>query len=98
MARWPEPTRRYYVCKKIAFLVASLTPSVIVSPRFPEVGGSEPGELMGLDQGGRVLQEFLWFLFGLAVLAAVLASFPGLAGTVSSGSNRRGRRKSPVED
>lgn len=51
-----------------------------------------------LRGGVFVLQEFLWFIFGLAALAAVLASFPGLSDPASSGGSRRGRRKSPIKD
>ena len=51
-----------------------------------------------IEGGIFVLQEFLWFIFGLAALAAVLASFPGLSDPASSGGSRRGRRKSPIKD
>ncbi len=43
-----------------------------------------------------MLQEFVTFLFCVAALAAVLASFPGLADSDSPTERRRPHKKSSV--
>ncbi len=43
-----------------------------------------------------MMQEFITFLFCVAALAAVLASFPGLAGSNSPVERKRTYKKSSV--
>ena len=43
-----------------------------------------------------MLQEFITFLFCVAALAALLASFPGLAGSDSPTERRRTHKNSSV--
>ena len=43
-----------------------------------------------------MLQEFVTFLFCVATLAAVLASFPGLAGSDSPTERKRTHKNSSV--